>query len=138
MEKNSDKTSVIIRDVGNTLITGAVILLIISIIYINNPYVAYVSPLFDSLSITIPYTLGELFSVFFKNAPEKFGKKSFITSVIVVVLFSIISTIILYNVIFNLKFWLGLSIRGVLQFSVGLCLNLNKILSRYDISYKKK
>ena len=133
---NSDKTSVIIREVGTGLVMGTVICLIIFIANTNNPSSVYVSPLFDSLSAAIPYTLGLLFSVFFKNAPAKFCKKSFITTMIIVGILSILVPIFFYTVIFYTDSWAPLSIRYIIQFLIGLCIYLDKIVFRYFFNKK--
>lgn len=134
MEKNPNKTSVIIRDVGSALVAGLVVLLLTFIMCTTNPLIVYVYPFFDSLSIAIPYTLGLLFSVFFKNAPEKFGKKSFITTIIFVGILSIVIPTALYTIILYTEFWVSLSMRSVLQFSIGFCVHLNKIVYRYFLN----
>ena len=136
MEKNSDKTSVIIREVGTGLIMGTVICLIIFITNTNNPSSVYVSPLFDSLSVAIPYTLGILFSIFLKNAPQKFGKKCFIVAMIIVTILTFVIPTFFYTVIFHTTSWVSLSARYVIQFLIGLCIYLDKIMFRYFFNKK--
>lgn len=118
----------IIKDVGKAIVTGLLVFLILSVIYskiLKDPY-----PLYICFVTSIPFTLGELYACLVKHSSLNYKKKSIVITLITTVLLITVIPLIVYRFIICSATWSRDWIIFIMEFSMGILLNLPAILKR--------